>query len=88
MFREIKEELRKGPTSIEVLSGKFGVSRERMDDAFRLLLNLGVIEEVSLSDCEAEKSLFCAFCPFAKSCEKSRIKMYRLKPTEPLPKTA
>ena len=79
MLREIKEELGKGPTSIEALSGKFGVSRERMEDAFRLLLNLGVIEEVSLSDCEAEKSLFCAFCPLAKSCGKSGIKTYRLK---------
>ena len=88
MFREIKEELAKGPTNIGILSAKLGVSREQIENAFKLLVSMGIIEEVPLMVCEPKKSPLCAFCPLAKSCGKSPIKMYRLKSTEPLPKTS
>ncbi len=57
MIREIKKELRKGPVNIEMPSRKFEVSRERIEDTFRLLLNLEVIEEISLSDCREKEHL-------------------------------
>ncbi len=79
MLKEIKEEMRKGPTSIEALSAKFGISRGRTEDAFKLLISMGIVEEVPLLACRPGKSPFCAFCPLSKSCGKSPIKMYRLK---------
>ncbi|RLF63581.1 MAG: hypothetical protein DRN33_03875 [Thermoplasmata archaeon] len=79
MLKEIKDELRKGPTSIETLSMKFGISKGRTEDALRLLLSIGIVEEVPLLVCQPRKSPFCAFCPLSKSCGKPPIKMYRLK---------
>jgi len=78
MFREIKEELRKGPATIDSLSIKLGISRGRVEDALRLLIQMGVVEEVKLPDL-GEKGFSCIFCPFAKFCGKSKIKIYRLK---------
>ncbi len=78
MLREIKKELKKGPTSTESLSAVLGVSAERIGDALGLLLNMGIIEEVPLLECRAEKSMACLFCPLAKSCGKTGIKIYRL----------
>lgn len=77
MLREIKEELKKGPASIDSLSRKLGISRGRVEDAFRLLIQMKVIEEVKVPDC-GEKVLSCAFCPLSKSCGKLQIKSYRL----------
>jgi len=78
MLKEIKGELGKGPTSIESLSTKFGISKGRTEDALILLISMGIAEEVPLLVCESRKSPFCAFCPLSKSCGKSPIKMYRL----------
>ncbi len=81
MLREIKEELNKGPTSTEGISAALGVSAERIEDALRLLINMGAIEEVPLVECGVEKSVACLFCPLAKSCGKTGIKTYRLTST-------
>jgi len=78
MLREIKEELNKGPTSTEGLSAALGVSAERIGDALRLLINMGIIEEVPLMERRAKKGAACLFCPLAKSCGKTGIKTYRL----------
>lgn len=78
MLREIKEELRKGPASIDSLSIKLGISRGRVEDALRLLIQMGAIEELKPDECST-KGLICAFCPLAKSCGKSQIKIYRLR---------
>ena len=80
MLREIKEELGKGPTTADEIARKLGVSKERVEDAFRLLINMGVIEEVPPPTCSMrKKGITCSFCPLRNKCGVADYRTYRVK---------
>ena len=80
MLREIKEELRKGPTTVDEIARKLGVSKERVEDALRLLIGMGVIEEVPPTTCTMQKKgITCSFCPLRNKCGVADYRTYRLK---------
>ncbi len=78
MFREIKEELRKGPTTIDELARKLGVSKGMVEDALRLMTEMGILEERYPHGCTA-KSITCSFCPVKNKCGIAEYRTYGLK---------
>ncbi len=78
MFREIKEELRKGPTTIDELARKLGVSKGRIEDALRLMVEMGTIEEIVPHECTG-KRITCSFCSVKNKCGIAEYRTYRLK---------
>ena len=80
MIREIKEELEKGPTTVDELARKLGVSKERVEDALRLMVEMGIIEEVVPASCTMQKKgITCSFCPLKDKCGVVQYRTYKLK---------
>ena len=80
MLKEILDEIEKGPTSVDMLARKLGVSKERVEDALRLLVEMGVIEEVPPPTYSMQKKgITCSFCPLRNKCGVADYRTYRVK---------
>ncbi len=79
MFREIKKELGKGPTTVDEIARKLGVSKERVKDALRLMVEMEIIEEMPPHSCPTKSSITCSFCPLKNKCGVADYRTYGLK---------
>ena len=79
MIREIRKYLENGPTTVDELARKLKVSKERVEDALRLMVEMQIIEELPPHSCPTKSSISCSFCPVKNKCGVADYRTYRLK---------
>jgi hypothetical protein len=68
---------------VDELARKLKVSKEKVEDALRLMIEMGIIEEVVPQGCSMpKKGITCSFCPLKDKCGVAEYRSYRLKEKE------